>query len=189
MAAGRKKSKKAANLPPPVKLSGLPALPTVASFRGQLPSISRGPRGSVVKPVAQQWEEVPDWLLAKYPLMTLPEARMYQAFMKRNLKEGQDFVYQDPQLGGRGTSGGTVVDFAYLNAWPLILIMVNGNYWHYQRGFKIIEHDLLILRRLRQDGFIPMVCDEDDIDRLTGTVVLHNAIDLLLDTSELAGKY
>lgn len=188
MAAGRKKSKQSALLPKPVKIPGLPAPPTVSSLRGDLPSISRGPRGGTVKPTPQQWTEVPRWLAAIYPLMTLPEARIYEAFLKRGLKDGQHFVYQDWRLGGRGTSGGTVVDFAYVDTFPVLLLPVNGNYFHYQRGFKIQEHDLMILRRLRQEGFAVIVLDEDDIERLTGSYVLHLAIDLSTDISEYAGK-
>lgn len=85
--------------------------------------------------------------------------------------------------------GGTAVDFAYIDTWPWLLLPVNGNYWHYARGYKIVEHDLLILRRLRDQGYNVIVLDENDIEERTAVVVLHLALDLNQDISELRGKY
>lgn len=61
--------------------------------------------------------------------MSKPESAVYNALLKLGLKDGEDFIFQSPQGGGRAQLGGAVLDF-YLPAYG-IGIAVQSTYYHY----------------------------------------------------------
>lgn len=74
----------------------------------------------------------------------------------------EEFDYQRAMDGGRLTLGGTVVDFFIPSR--LLIIRVQGTYWHYERGELVVNSDSYIKNALESKGYT--VIDIDDTDAL-----------------------
>jgi hypothetical protein len=88
-----------------------------------------------------------------------PEWNVYWALTQLGKKPDQDFYFQSPQMGGRMTLGGVVVDF-YLPAEGLA-IEVQSSYYHYQAYESKIE-DIRNREQLELLGVHVVYIDEDD---------------------------
>ena len=93
---------------------------------------------------------------------SLPEYMVLQSLIKLGFKNGYDFTYQSPLLGGRIEKGGYVVDFLFYNP-PDLAINVQGEYWHYAQGITKITSDDLSRVILAGQGITLIMIDENDI--------------------------
>ena len=90
---------------------------------------------------------------------TNPEHAIYRALEQLGYKEGEDFIFQSSQLGGRMSRGGLVLDF-FLPGLNLG-INVQGIYWHYQRSGQLAI-DRIQRAALESYGITIVYIDEDD---------------------------
>lgn len=93
---------------------------------------------------------------------SLPEFLVFRELLRRGLREGSDFVYQSPFMGGRIQRGGVVIDFLFTEP-PGLAINVQGVYWHYGLGVETRARDILARAQLAGEGITLILIDEDDI--------------------------
>ena len=93
---------------------------------------------------------------------SLPEYMVLQALNRLGLRDGYEFSYQSPLLGGRIEKGGYVVDFLF-NEPPDLAINVQGEYWHYAQGITKTTSDDMSRAILAGQGITLIMIDENDI--------------------------
>ena len=93
---------------------------------------------------------------------SIPEFMVLQALNRLGLRNGVEFTYQSPLLGGRMEKGGAIVDFLF-NDPPDLGINVQGEYWHYAQGITKIMSDDMARATLAGQGINLIMIDENDI--------------------------
>jgi hypothetical protein len=157
------------------KMPGL-EMPRPRKIDTDLPSGSiKGKRGSSVKEEKQWPTSVPESVKARpgFAKMTLPEYVFGWVAQRLGYRWDEDIIYQYGLLEvgpyERGPDS-TIADWLAPELGkagpPTLAIYVNGNYWHYQRGYKIIQSDLDQIRRIQaRYQFDVVIVDEDDLAR------------------------
>lgn len=148
-------------IPAPPKMPVIPVRPKPPRPPG--PAIfKRGPRG--VMPSLK----TEDWNLPAPPegfVGTAPEWAVYWALTKLGYRDGEDFTFQSSQLGVRYEAGAAIVDFLIYARQPLLVIRVQGEYWHYEQGGSRMAVDLFQRQELESKGFEVVDVDEDMVLR------------------------
>lgn len=97
---------------------------------------------------------IPNWWTG-----STPEYYIYWALMHYGLRDGIDFTYQSPEMGGRLDKGGAIIDF-YIMATE-IGINVQSAYWHYssttRRAIEAMQK-----AQLESYGITMVYIDEED---------------------------
>lgn len=93
---------------------------------------------------------------------SVEEQMVFQELLRRGLKHGQDFTYQNRFFGGRLDKGGLIVDFLFSNP-PDLAINVTGFYFHYQQGVEQLAQDRYAIIQLAQQGITLVEIDDTDI--------------------------
>ena len=93
---------------------------------------------------------------------SVPEYMVLQALNRLGLRDGLEFTYQSPLLGGRMEKGGSIVDFLF-NDPPNLVINVQGEYWHYAQGVTKTMTDDMARATLAGQGITLIMIDENDI--------------------------
>jgi len=92
-----------------------------------------------------------------------PEWICYSALTQLGKVPEEDFVYQNPLMGGRLDKGGAVIDFLFKNP-PDLAINVQGTYYHYGMGVETATRDVLGRIQLASMGIILIFIDEDSLE-------------------------
>lgn len=90
----------------------------------------------------------------------IPEWAIYWGHIRLGLREGVEFLYQNPVGGGRLTRGGAVLDFEELDV-P-IGIRVQGLYFHAYAGQDKVASDMVQKLMVESTGLTVIDIDEDD---------------------------
>ena len=94
---------------------------------------------------------------------SVPEFLVYASLItKQGKREGIDFSYQSPLMGGRIDKGGVVIDFLFLDP-PDLAINVQGEYYHYGLGSTFMQNDIIIRAQMAGQGINLIFIDESDI--------------------------
>lgn len=72
-------------------------------------------------------------LAQKFPQASLPEL-VTMDWLNRN---GYDYEFQVPIMGGRRVAGGAVLDFVVITGGQAIAWAVQGEYWHTRRNIRL----------------------------------------------------
>tara|TARA_Y100000310_G_scaffold330707_1_gene402818 strand:+ start:219 stop:617 length:399 start_codon:yes stop_codon:yes gene_type:complete len=107
--------------------------------------------------VTQNLPKVPEnWL------GSLPEWLVFEDLNKRGMRNGVEFTYQSPLMGGRIEKGGLVVDFIF-NDPPDLAINVQGEYYHQMIGAATIARDKIARTQLAGMGITLIFIDAEDV--------------------------
>jgi hypothetical protein len=93
---------------------------------------------------------------------SLPEYLCYQALIRLGKRDGLDFTFQSPLMGGRLQKGGVVIDFLFSDP-PDLAINVQGVYYHYGMGREVRGRDIIGREQLAMQGLTLIFIDEDDL--------------------------
>ena len=93
---------------------------------------------------------------------SLPEFLVFQELRRQGKREGIDFTYQAPFMGGRLIRGGVVVDFLFIDP-PDLAINVQGDFFH--AGASPLRNDKIARAQLAGQGITLIFIDESDILR------------------------
>lgn len=130
----------------------------------------RGAPGTFPLPLVDE-DVHPDWWLG-----TNPEWWVYKWLLKQGLREGQDFQYQEAELGGR-PAGGAVGDFAVQWNGLRLLWRAQGYHWHFALGGNVQAQDFEQRRRLEAVGLTVVdLLDKDLEDPQMREEVLTDAL-------------
>lgn len=130
-------------------------LPT---FR-HLPVFQRGPRALIAAQAAQAapvrpWQRLPaDWT------GSAPEFAVDWALRQLGYLRGLDYEYQGSFLGGHRLKGGVVPDFVVYA--PQIIIQVQGEYVHYEKGARQQADDQAARQLYGQYGYTAIGIDAE----------------------------
>lgn len=130
----------------------------IRSPRSSVPSLPR-PLQTIIRPP----KRMPPYGV---PPPEFPGSSAEWAIQWALMQLGEDFLYQASFDGGRQQLGGTVVDFL-LHA-RLLVIRVQGTYWHYERGMLIVNQDEFLKNAIESKGYV--VIDIDDKDALVDPI-------------------
>jgi len=86
-----------------------------------------------------------------------PEYAVYLALLQLGYKDGEDFIYQSPQAGGRQEYGGAVLDFTI----PDLNLAINVQSRYYHSGFAERTHDAYVRAMMASWGVTVIFIDED----------------------------
>ena len=92
---------------------------------------------------------------------SLPEWALYWAHLRLGLRDGIEFTYQAPALGGRTQAGGAVIDFMENDVG--IAIRVQGLHFHDYAGGDRRSFDILQQLSLEQSGIRVIDLRDDTI--------------------------
>jgi hypothetical protein len=93
---------------------------------------------------------------------SVPEFLCYQALSRLGKRDGLDFTFQSPLMGGRLQKGGVVIDFLFSDP-PDLAINVQGIYFHYGMGPEVRGRDIMAREQLASQGLRLIFIDEDDL--------------------------
>lgn len=130
-----------------------------------------GPRGISTRPQKDEAPPMPPWFRAKYPASPLTEWWCWWWLTAvGHFQPGKDFVYQDPVLGGRNY-GGQVLDFVMIDRAPRLVLMINGDYWHFGQSTLKLNASIRARNNLKQAGYNAVIIWESDMQvSLDGTM-------------------
>lgn len=93
---------------------------------------------------------------------SLPELVVFKELLRRGYEAGLDFHFQSSIFGGRTQRGGFVIDFLFENP-PSLIINVQGEYYHYERGTSRMAVDKLFRAMMAGRGYTVIFIDESDV--------------------------
>ena len=80
---------------------------------------------------------------------SIPEYLVYKALLKLGMRDGEDFIYQAPQMGGRLERGGAVLDFYF----PALHLAINvQSVWFHYRNTEQRTADAMRRAQLESQG-------------------------------------
>lgn len=156
----------------PVRFGGRQTLRRLRNFpdnpRGlEFPDATSGEKGAF-----EAWRAVFKGSFAEY--------KIFKELERRGWRQDEEFSYQSPLLGGRQELGGAVVDFIIYITTPRLAIRVQGEYWHFNRGFDQRGEDIIQKERITNLGYdVVDILERDCLARP------RHAVDMALIGQEL----
>ena len=95
-------------------------------------------------------------------LGSVPEWIVLVTLERLGKREGIDFTYQSPLLGGRLQKGGSVIDFEFIIP-PDLAINVQGAFYHHESGTPIQQDDIQTRTTLLGFGVRLIFIDENHV--------------------------
>ena len=92
---------------------------------------------------------------------SVPEWVVYEELLRRGLRDGEEFTYQSPLMGGRVERGGLIIDFMFRDP-PGLAINVQGEYYHQESGAAVIVRDKMARAQLASQDVTLIFIDAQD---------------------------